>query len=164
MAWSSRQTRQQHKAVGSCCLGYVLSASPFINGAAQPAHTDARNCLPVYSASRSPSALSKSRIVPSMQAASTQLWSWLTATAAAAVGRDRSMHPQTRSHTGGNVASSECIQVGRQTRAGLLHAPLTQVMGWCSSSVKRRPMRTSNRRRLPSTLPARISALRSSRK
>ena len=38
-------------------------------------------------------------------------------------------------------------------------SPLTQVTGWCSSSVNRRPMRTSKRRTLPSTLPARISAL-----
>ena len=83
-----------------------------------------------------------------------------------------------RQHT--IVVAADCVRAARRRRGSLNRiargctlwqqpglrkapdcgAPLTQVTGWCSSSVKRRPMRTSNRRTLPSTLPARISALR----
>lgn len=131
--------------------------------------------MPVYSASRSPSARSSRRMVPSMQAASTQLWSWLTA-----AGRSGGA---AHGHSPARLVWASSRQLGGCRRrctlpGGTLHvrqrshavshkrrrrracAPWTHVTEWCRSSVKRRPMRTSKRRTLPSTLPARISALR----
>ena len=59
------------------------SHPPKINSTHTPTnhthHTHAHHSAPLYSASRSPSARSSRRSVPSMHAASTQLWSLLTA-------------------------------------------------------------------------------------